>query len=328
MTGSAGKLTVPATLGRVSFVLVVGMTAMYVGCFEAAYRSNAACREAAQWTRVVVDPSLSAKNLIAIGSNAGYVIVVSDEDCELGEMDDGTGVHRFLLDLWRPPSGRVRFLWRRLPWSAALSEKSAGREELPPAMVVPLSRVLCMYDEPANGADASSLCTARTSETSNDSPVPPQKAELDAQPSTTPEEPDANSPRLEERLITEIRNKLEEKNDRCDDLRISPPIVFRPRVSDEPAAPTGPDSVEHAVRSLRLDDADRAELYVFGYASADGPRNYNQTLSEQRAAQVVREVVRQTGRQVAGRFPMGEDHLVNGVAESRGARLVACVPPQ
>ena len=328
MTGSAGKLTVPATLGRVSFVLVVGMTAMYVGCFEAAYRSNAACREAAQWTRVVVDPSLSAKNLIAIGSNAGYVIVVSDEDCKLGETDDETGVHRFLLDLWRPPSGRVRFLWRRLPWPAALSEKSAGREELPPAMVVPLSRVLCMYDEPANGADASSLCTARTSETSNDSPVPPQKAELDAQPSTTPEEPDANSPRLEERLITEIRNKLEEKSARCDDLRISPPIVFRPRVSDEPAATAGPDSVEHAVRSLRLDDADGAKLYVFGYASADGPRNYNQTLSEQRAAQVVRTLDQRTRLRVAGKFPMGEDHLVNGVAESRGARLVACVPPQ
>ena len=99
MTGSAGKLTVPAILGRVSFGLVVGMTAVYVGCFEAAYRSNAACREAAQWTRVVVDPSLSAKNLIAIGSNAGYVIVVSDEDCELGETDHGTGVRRFLLNL-------------------------------------------------------------------------------------------------------------------------------------------------------------------------------------------------------------------------------------
>ena len=328
MTESGSRLPAPATLRRVSFWLVVGMTAAYVGVFEAAYRSNAVCRGAAQWIRVVVEPPLPGvpEPVIAIGSNAGYVVVVSGAECKAGKTNDETG---------RPArpvvarNGRVSFLWR---WLKETWGESAGGDSLPRAAVVPLSRVLCMYDEPANpvnDTDASSLsCTARTSETSNDSPVPPQKAELDAQPSTTPEEPDANSPRLEERLMTEIRNKLEEKRDRCDDLRISPPIVFRPRESDEPAATAGPDSVEHAVWSLRLDDADRAKLYVFGYASADGPRNYNQTLSEQRAAQVVRMLDRRTRRRVAGTFPMGEDHLVNGVAESRGARLVACVPPQ
>ena len=333
MTESGSRLPAPATLRRVSFWLVVGMTAAYVGVFEAAYRSNAACRGAAQWIRVVVEPPLPGvpEPVIAIGSNAGYVVVVSGAECKAGKTNDETG---------RPArpvvarNGRVRFLWRWLKetWGGS---RPAG-DSLPRAAVVPLSRVLCMYDEPANpvnDTDASSLSgTARTAGTSNDpsvQPVPaPEGRAGRTAPSTTPEEPDANSPRLEKRLITEIRNKLEEKSARCDDLRISPPIVFRPRVSDEPAATAGPDSVEHAVRSLRLDDADRAKLYVFGYASADGPRNYNQTLSEQRAAQVVRTLDPRTRRRVARTFPMGEDHLVNGVAESRGARLVACVPPQ
>ena len=76
-----------------------------------------------------------------------------------------------------------------------------------------------------------------------------------------------------------------------------------------------------------MEDADGAQLYVFGYASADGPGSHNRTLSKQRADHV-RALVEETTQQVVGTFPMGEDHLVNGVAESRGARLVACVPSQ
>lgn len=291
----------PETLGRVSFWLAVAMTAVYVGFIEAAYRSDAACHEATRRTRVVVDSSVSDENdLIAIGSNAGYVIVISGAKCKTPE-SDGWHLGNFLSNLGRQASDRGHFLWQWL--QERLSKKSERKEkELPRAMVVPLSRVLCMYDEPTNRTDASSLCT-----------------------------PEDESSQIEERLKTEIRNKLAPK---CtDDLRISPPVVFRPYRSDQLAATTGPDSLEHAIESLGLEgleNANEAQLYVFGYASADGPRDYNRTLSEQRAAHV-RKLVEKKETQVAGTFhtvPMGEDHLVNGVAESRGVRLVACVPSQ
>ena len=322
MTGLGSKLPAPATLGRVSFWLVIAMTAVYVGYFEAKYKSNAEC-DAPQWTRVVVDPPLSGvlEPVIAIGSNAGYVIVVSGAECKTGKgksrssdqtvgRDGGDGGQpgNVLLDLWHQASGRVRFMW---PWR---DESSDG--DLPQAVIVPLSRVLCMYDEPtnsANGTDASSPCMVRTSD--NGSPDPPHP------PHTIPLRP-------EERLKTEIRNKLEEEDAECDgDLRISPPIVFRPYKSDQLAATADPDSVDHAVQSLRLETAATKRLYVFGYASADGPGDHNRTLSKQRADHV-RKLVEQTEQQVDHAFAMGEDHLVNGVAESRGARLVACVQSQ
>ena len=309
----------PASLGRASFWLVVAMTVVYVGYFEADYRSNAECRDTSSWTRVVVDPPLSgvSEPVIAIGSNAGYVIVVSGAECKAGKDErrplapaagrDGGHIGDVRLVLSRQVSSRVRFLWR---WLRETRRKSADANPLPQAVVVPLSRVLCMYDEPTNptnGTDASSPCTA----SDNGSP-----------------DPSPNPPRLEERLKTEIRNKLKEENAECvGHLRISPPVVFRPRESDEPAALAGPDSVQHAVQALSLEGEAQYQLYVFGYASADGPGDHNRTLSKQRADHV-RKLVEQTEQQVDHTFAMGEDHLVNGVAESRGARLVACVQSQ
>ena len=318
MTEQEDRLSAAAVPRRVSFWLVVVMTAVYLGHFEAAYRSNATCHESTRQTRVVVESSLPGVDepVIAIGSNAGYVIVVSGANCkakkdasqspDLTDGRDEAHLGDVLRDLGRQVSGRVRFLWSRLPRTGS----SEGK--LPQAVVVPLSRVLCMYDmydEPANpatGAVASSLCTAETSDNGSSDP-----------------------PRLEERLKTEIRNKLEENNvPKCNgDLRISPPIVFRPYESDQLAATAGPDSVDHAIQSLRLETAAETRLYVFGYASADGPGNHNRTLSEQRADHV-RALVEGKEQQVVATFPMGEDHLVNGVAESRGARLVACVQPK
>lgn len=311
---SDSKPSLPATLGRVSFWLVVAMTAAYVGFFEAAYRSDAACRGATRWTRVVVDSSLSGANdlneLIAIGSNAGYVIVISGAKCSLKRRtstppgNDGWRLRDVLRDLGRPAIDRGHFLW--------LWMKKEVRGDLPQAMVVPLSRVLCMYDYD-DRTGAGSPCTPRPSST----------------PEETPEESDTNLSRIEERLKTEIRNELAKTTPKCtDDLRISPPVVFRPHKSDQLVATTGPDSLEHAVQSLKLEDANAngGQLYVFGYASADGPRDYNRTLSKQRADHVRKLVEKETP--VADTFPMGEDHLVNGVAESRGVRLVACVPSQ
>lgn len=118
-------------------------------------------------------------------------------------------------------NGRARFLWR---WLQETWRKSADEDPLPQAVIVPLSRVLCMYDEPtnsANGTDAGPPCTV----SDNGSPDPPP----------------TNPPRLDERLKTEIRNKLDEEDAECDgDLRISPPIVFRPYKSDQLAATAGP----------------------------------------------------------------------------------------
>ena len=159
----------PLTLLLV-FWLVIAMAIVYVGHFEANYRLNAACRRAAQWTRVVFDPSLPGMDepIIEIGSNnADSVIVISGAECKAGKTNappapiagrDGGHPGDVLLDLWREVNGRVRFLWR---------DKSSDGD-LPQAVVVPLSRVLCMYYEPANpanGTDDSSPCTARNPRT-------------------------------------------------------------------------------------------------------------------------------------------------------------------
>ena len=111
---------------------------------------------------------------------------------------------------------------------------------------------------------------------------------------------------------------------------VSPAIVFRPNRSDLEDE-TGVAQVAQAIEELDLGDAAGVTLYVFGFASADGRPERNRELSQQRAEHVrgrLGEIKRRDGRawNVADTIPMGEDHLASGVAESRGARLVACFP--
>ena len=330
-SGDSEPHDLPGFLGLASVWLVVAMTVSYVACFEPAYKSEAVCR-AERWTRVVVDPPLAGvkEPVIAIGSNAGYVIVVSGCECPrraamaaVATTENGD----LMLDwLQRQISDRWSFLFSLLSGRTDLSVVLPGGGRLVPrAAVVPLSRVVCMYDVPSRKPDEQPACKPRTPlEQGPQGPRGPRGLQGEQG------EPGGADPRSEERLRREIQARLSDRNVRCvGEPGVSPAIVFRPDQSELADAA----EVDHALEALSLGDAERVKLYVFGFASADGRPGRNKQLSQERADTVRRrleEIKQEDGHEwnVAGEtFAMGEDHLASGVAESRSARLVACVPP-
>lgn len=343
----------PERIGRGSVWLVAAMTVSYVACFEPAYRSDAVC-QAERWTRVVVEPPLNGVKdpVIAIGSNAGYVIVVSSCECSSRrpptctqpvtetkssvETTETRGGDRVLdlLRVWRQVSDRGKFLLVSLSsgWSGLLDVLWPSGRPAPRAAVVPLSRVLCMYDVPSENPGEDPACEQRT---------PLERGPQGPQGERGPQGPQGPQgerglqgpqggadPRSEERLRREVRNRLAEQKPECrGEPPVSPAIVFRPNRSDL----EDETEVAQAVEELDLGDAAGVTLYVFGFASADGRPERNRELSQQRAEHVrglLGEIKRRDGRawNVGDTIPMGEDHLASGVAESRGARLVACFP--
>ena len=341
-SGDSGSPKLPGFLGRASVWLVVAMTVSYVACFEPAYKSEAVCR-AERWTRVVVDPPLDGVKdpVIAVGSNAGYVIVVSGAECSsrapvAQNGNDGQSANQtaqsgdLVLDWlhgeWRRISDRWSFLFSLLSGRTDLSVVLPGGGSLAPrAAVVPLSRVVCMYDVPSRKPDEQPACKPRTPlERGPQGPRGPRGLQGEQG------EPGGADPRSEERLRREIQARLSDRNVRCvGEPGVSPAIVFRPDQSELADAA----EVDHVLEALSLGDAERVKLYVFGFASADGRPGHNKQLSQERADTVRRrleEIKQQDGHEwivAEETFPMGEDHLASGVAESRSARLVACVPP-
>ena len=357
----------PERIGRMSVWLVAAMTVSYVACFEPAYRSDAVC-QAERWTRVVVEPPLNGVKdpVIAIGSNAGYLIVVSSCECssrrpptctqpvtetksseettETKSSEETTETRGdFLRVVRRQVSDRGKFLLNSLSlgWSGLLDVLWPDANLAPRAAVVPLSRVLCMYDVPSENPGEDPACKQRTpserglqgpqGERGLQGPQGPQgeRGLQGLQGLQGP--PGGADPRSEERLRREVRNRLAEQNSECrGEPPVSPAIVFRPNQSaleDE----TEVAQVARAVAALNLEgDAAGVTLYVFGFASADGRPGHNDQLSRQRAEHVrgrLAEIKQRDGHEwnvATEPFAMGEDHLANGVAESRAARLVAC----
>ena len=68
-----------------------------------------------------------------------------------------------------------------------------------------------------------------------------------------------------------------------------------------------------------------ANLHALGLASGDGDHRYNKNLSTRRAEVVVAEVKKLGGREPT-KASWGENHLTNGVANSRSVRLIGCLP--
>ena len=135
---------------------------------------------------------------------------------------------------------------------------------------------------------------------------------------------------LEKRVRAEITQRLKDRGVSCTGTwTISVPVVFRPGVWDEVAdRGVAEESIHRFMESRALRNV--AKVHVFGFASADGPRNVNNRLAKQRA-QTIRDKIqdeilpenRAVHVEVHG---LGEDHMTNGVANSRSARIVACVP--
>ena len=130
--------------------------------------------------------------------------------------------------------------------------------------------------------------------------------------------------KVEERVNAEIGQYLERKKVFCPGTwAISRPVLFRRGVADAVADRRGDE--ETIRRFMERPAVQRApKIYVFGFASADGPSGVNHDLAQQRA-QTVKAAVRQDYPTIRVKtYDLGENHLTQGVANSRSARIVAC----
>lgn len=129
----------------------------------------------------------------------------------------------------------------------------------------------------------------------------------------------------ERRVKAEIGRYLKEKNVPCSGRwAISRPVLFRPRVGAEVADEVDERTIRHFLKRPALRKVDK--LYVLGFASADGPRDVNDDLAWQRARTVAKAIRLSRPTLDVKKYKLGEDHLTEGVASSRSARIVACVP--
>ena len=132
---------------------------------------------------------------------------------------------------------------------------------------------------------------------------------------------------LEMRVRAEITQRLEqrlkEKGEPCTGTwEISVPILFRPGVGDDVADRVDKESIRRFMESQTSRKVKK--VYVFGFASADGPLHVNQRLACQRA-RTIEKKIRDKWPVEVEMHALGENHLTNGVASSRSARIAACV---
>ena len=129
-----------------------------------------------------------------------------------------------------------------------------------------------------------------------------------------------------ERLARFLAAEMECENEAPD--KMSDLIRFA-RNSDEVREQ---QSLEIGFFTLRLNSTD-ANLKVFGFASAEGIEASNSGLAASRAENVFAEMEQWCGRILDGCpefdrdsvvVPVGEDHFINGVANSRSAIMAVC----
>lgn len=101
---------------------------------------------------------------------------------------------------------------------------------------------------------------------------------------------------------------------------ISRPVLFRRGVANEVADQVDKKSIHRFMMRPAVRKAPK--VYVFGFASADGPSDVNDRLALQRA-QTVKAIAQKYHMDVE-KHGLGENHLTQGVADSRSARIVAC----
>lgn len=226
-------------LARGAVWLAIITSICYVTLFEPNYRAHTVC-DGATWTRVVVDPPLSGvKKPILIGSNAGHLFVISSGECETRRKRrrgaEDRGWMSFASDwfdrtwgyvsghwnsLWpndepesppgsndepEPPTGWFDSAWGYV--SDRWNYLSNGRAEPPRAVVVPLSRVLCMYEyevEVDAGNRPSAPCKARPEDPSDEPATEEQLARIEERLAGLLNRAEA----LDPSALTEIRDRL------------------------------------------------------------------------------------------------------------------------
>lgn len=294
---------------------------------EPRYRAHAVCA-GPMTTRVVLEPSLQGgTNFTKIGSIGGHVFIVS-ESCRFDLMAaEGNGVLAQatlevlevlkVLDVLEVLKAQVPGLQyvvdqiqgRRpflgfFPW-ARIAGHSTG------VTVVPLGRVLCMYDVHEDRPNESVACGPRSDGAGLRITV--QKTDNTW---TIVLPPDV-------RMDDEWRLKAEIAQRICDGgaAEISDPVLFERGETTPADAQAAEDLIKTFVSKPELQ---KVKLHVLGFASGDGNRRYNENLARQRATAVAAMVRKLDSSRKLRKHSWGETHLTNGVANSRSVRIVGC----
>lgn len=289
------------TFFQLLLVALIILALPYVVLIDPQYRADVACQESKRVMVVVTEPpEATSGKFVRVGSNRSYVFAVRAEDC----CQEGTdwGWMEFVY-------GRMEFLWNRLgPDGSDRIEFLVyrNRTKFKGAVVaLPATRVHCVYNERSISDDRSTgaehLCISP--------PVPTTHSTFDG----------------EELLVRQLASALASEKEICKTVAVSGPVVFEPGESKNAT-----EDVQKMVgvfkERYKLQDNGSAmhTLYVFGFASADGPEEFNMNLAHDRA-NTVRDAIKAEfrGWTIQTRS-LGEDHLTNRVVDSRSARLVLC----
>lgn len=294
---------------------------------EPRYRAHAACA-GPMTTKVVLEPSLQGgTDFTKIGSIGGHVFIVS-ESCRFDLMAaEGNGVLAQaaldvldvlkvldVLDVLKAQVPGLQYVVDQIqgrrpflgffPW-ARIAGHSTG------VTVVPLGRVLCMYDVHEDRPNESVACGPRSDGAGLRITV--QKTDNTW---TIVLPPDV-------RMDDEWRLKAEIAQRICNGgaAEISDPVLFERGETTPADVPAAEDLIKTFVSKPELQ---KVKLHVLGFASGDGNRRYNENLARQRATAVAAMVRKLDSSRKLREHSWGETHLTNGVANSRSARIVGC----
>ena len=332
----------------IAFFVVVSLIALYV---EPRYRAHAVC-DGSIITRVVLDPPLQGQaSFTRIGSIGGHVFIVPESSCGRseengdarksddhqsrtaneetetngaasvanagiagtdGDEGDGDGSEPTWKAVLRYVPGLIR---ERLPLFDP-THLAESRNRSIDVTIVPLSRVLCMYEVRENQSSEPAICGPVLPPGGDGPRILVHKTQENTWKIVIPS--DVRIRIEDERLLTE-----EIEQDVCDGgvAEISEPVLFK-------RGETTPLDEGAAIPAFLNRSAlpEGVKLHVLGFASGDGNHRYNQELARQRAEAVAEIVKEQAPDRELVIDSWGETHLTNGVANSRSVRIVGCRP--
>lgn len=351
-TSSKPKLTLVSMIVVGTLFLVVCYTAVK---FEPLYRIHFICGEAkgAKNVRVVLDPPLPGGNRFTrIGSIGGNVFIVP-ESCESQTVDDEAdtrnddqrrgGANQSEVEqeargstetetngestkrdrnsnetTWAGLQSIVDKIRSRVRFISSIGSPDYEKPQVDSAKVtvVPLGRVLCMYEVRDGQSNPLAACRPLSQANGAGLRITVQRTTDNAWTIVLP--PDV---RMDDewRLKGEIAQRLCKSGP----TEISEPILFERGQT----IPTNEQAAEAIIRAfLNTPESENFKLHVLGFASGDGSSSHNKDLAWERAKAVAETARNLYRNRVLREKSWGETHLTNGVANSRSVRLVGCRP--
>ncbi len=331
------KTNVPIRKAVWGLSLLLAIPALvYLTFIEPQYRAYDAYYGDNRVTVVVNQPPEGDSDpMIKIGSNRSYVFVVRDQSRSTraaGGCAGATGSQEksdWIEVVVKSFCNRVKFFWSNLlPENDSAEDKDFIRDFLNTLWQLLLSvpdlpQFIFGYRPPDFDGAVIALPPPRVHCVYEDGSGP--AAELCEPPADRP--PRSNS-EDEERLL---REQLAAKIgcQKCQKAIVSKPFVFMPGKWKHPIRLRQKEAQKQICEFRQehqssLWKAQKRTLYVFGFASADGPAGHNEKLALDRAKTIQDLVKPEFPKWNIKTKSLGEDHLTNRVAHSRSARLVFC----